>query len=118
MKKREAGDQTVIAAAEELLEKVRRVDPPEFVQDRLGKLATLIAMAKDERWAIPRNVRTRVLDALQSWSVEPLRRKLNGEQCASCAIRGCGGCRALSFALEGDPYGDDPQCVLSADRRR
>ena len=61
---KEAGSEAVIAAAEELLEKVRRVDPPEFVRERLGKLETLIAMVKDERWAIPRDVRTRVLGAL------------------------------------------------------
>ena len=67
---REAGSEAVIAAADELLEKVRLVDPPEFVRDRLGKLATLIAMVKDERWAIPRDVRTRVLDAL-AYFVQP-----------------------------------------------
>ena len=67
---REAGSETIIAAADELLEKVRLVDPPEFVRDRLGKLATLIAMVKDERWAIPRDVRTRVLDAL-AYFVQP-----------------------------------------------
>ena len=61
---REAGSEAVIGAAEELLERVRVADAPEFVRDRLGKLATLIAMAKDERWAIPADVRKRVLDAL------------------------------------------------------
>ena len=67
---KEAGSEAVIAAAEELLEKVRRIDPPEFVRDRLGKVATLIAMVKDERWAIPRDVRTRVLGAL-AYFVQP-----------------------------------------------
>jgi hypothetical protein len=67
---REAGSEAVIAAADELLEKVRLVDPPEFVRDRLGKLVTLIAMVKDESWAIPRDVRTRVLDAL-AYFVQP-----------------------------------------------
>ena len=67
---REAGSEAVIAAADELLDKVRLIDPPEFVRDRLGKLATLIEMVKDERWAIPREVRTRVLDAL-AYFVQP-----------------------------------------------
>jgi uncharacterized membrane protein YkvA (DUF1232 family) len=67
---KEAGSEAVIAAAEELLEKVRRVDPPEFVRERLGKLETLIAMVKDERWAIPQDVRTRVLGAL-AYFVQP-----------------------------------------------
>ena len=67
---REAGSEAIIAAAEELLEKVRVVNPPEFVRDRLGKLGTLIAMVKDERWVIPREVRTRVLDAL-AYFVQP-----------------------------------------------
>ena len=67
---KEVGSEAIIAAAEELLEKVRRIDPPEFVRDRLGKLETLIAMVKDERWAIPRDVCTRVLGAL-AYFVQP-----------------------------------------------
>ncbi len=67
---REAGNEAIIEAAEELLERVRSIDPPEFVRDRLGKLATLIAMVKDERWALPQEIRTRVLAAL-AYFVQP-----------------------------------------------
>ena len=67
---KEAGSEAVIAAAEELLEKVRRFDPPEFVRERLGKVETLIAMVQDERWAIPQEVRTRVLGAL-AYFIQP-----------------------------------------------
>jgi uncharacterized membrane protein YkvA (DUF1232 family) len=67
---KEAGSEAIIAAAEELLEKVSLFDPPEFVRDRLGKVETLIAMLKDERWAIPQDVRTRVLGAL-AYFVQP-----------------------------------------------
>jgi uncharacterized membrane protein YkvA (DUF1232 family) len=61
---KEAGSEAVISAAEALLERVRLADAPEFVRDRLGKLATLIAMVKDERWAIPADIRKRVVGAL------------------------------------------------------
>jgi uncharacterized membrane protein YkvA (DUF1232 family) len=66
----ESGSEAVVAAAEELLEKVRSFDPPEFVRERLGKVATLIAMVKDEHWAIPEDVRTRVLGAL-AYFIQP-----------------------------------------------
>ena len=67
---REAGDDVIIASSRRLLEKVSRVDVPEFVHNRLGKLETLIAMVDDERWAIPKDVRTRVLGAL-AYFVQP-----------------------------------------------
>jgi uncharacterized membrane protein YkvA (DUF1232 family) len=67
---KEAGSEAIIAAAEELLGKVSRFDPPEFVRERLGKVETLIAMLKDERWAIPQEVRTRVLGAL-AYFIQP-----------------------------------------------
>jgi uncharacterized membrane protein YkvA (DUF1232 family) len=61
---KEAGDEAIIEAASELLERVSSVEAPEFVHERLGKLNVLIAMVDDARWAIPRDVRGRVLGAL------------------------------------------------------
>lgn len=46
-------------------------DAPEFVRTRLQKLETLIAMIKDEEWAIPEEERRDVLGALAYFS-DPL----------------------------------------------
>jgi uncharacterized membrane protein YkvA (DUF1232 family) len=67
---KEAGDDVIVTASRGLLEKVRRVSVPEFVHNRLEKLETLIEMVDDERWAIPKDVRTRVLGAL-AYFVQP-----------------------------------------------
>jgi len=61
---KEAGDKAIIDAASDLLEKVGATNAPDFVNERLEKLNTLIAMVDDERWAVPRDVRGRVLGAL------------------------------------------------------
>jgi uncharacterized membrane protein YkvA (DUF1232 family) len=67
---KEAGDQAIIDSARALLDKVGDFDAPDFVHQRLEKLATMIAMVEDERWAIPRDVRKRVLGAL-AYFVQP-----------------------------------------------
>jgi radical SAM protein with 4Fe4S-binding SPASM domain len=33
-------------------------------------------------------------------------------RCGSCAVEGCIGCRAMTYALSGDPLGEDPHCWL------
>lgn len=66
----ETDEQVIVDAASTLLEKVRDIDAPEFVHERLGKLSTLIAIVKDERWAVPQDVRARVLGAL-AYFVQP-----------------------------------------------
>lgn len=42
----------IVQAATQLLAKAQESDPPEFVRDRLLRLDTLIAMARDEGWAL------------------------------------------------------------------
>jgi len=54
----------VIAAAERLLANARGGSVPEFVADRLDQLDTLIAMLKDEGWALPEADVARVAAAL------------------------------------------------------
>lgn len=39
------------------------------------------------------------------------KKKLKGK-CHSCAIKDCIGCRAMSYALTGDPFAPDPNCWL------
>jgi radical SAM protein with 4Fe4S-binding SPASM domain len=33
-------------------------------------------------------------------------------RCGSCAVEGCIGCRAMTYALSGDPLAEDPHCWL------
>ncbi len=54
----------VIEAAGKLLEEAQKVQVPDFIGQRLAKLDTLIAMARDEGWALPEEDRQRVLSAL------------------------------------------------------
>ena len=45
-------NEEIIQAATELLAKAQQSNPPEFVRERLLQLDTLIAMARDEGWAL------------------------------------------------------------------
>ena len=60
----EMGEDSIIRAAEGLLEEVRQVDLPDFIADRLEKLELLIAILRDERWELPQADRGRVLAGL------------------------------------------------------
>ena len=54
----------VMAAAGKLLEEASSLELPDFIMERLDKLDALIAMLKDEGWALPEEDRARVLSAL------------------------------------------------------
>ena len=54
----------VIAAAERLLATAQGTTVPDFIADRLDQLDTLIAMLKDEGWALPEPDAKRVAAAL------------------------------------------------------
>jgi uncharacterized membrane protein YkvA (DUF1232 family) len=62
-----AGSKTaeeVVAAAGKLLEDAGSLALPDFIVERLDKLDALIAMVRDEGWALPEEDRQRVLSAL------------------------------------------------------
>ncbi len=52
---------------------------------------------------------------LAEWECTSIRTKLHGVLCGACPYEDCPGCRALARALTGDPYADDPQCVMQRD---
>ena len=54
----------VVAAAGQLLESAGSLSLPDFIVQRLEKLDSLIAMVRDEGWALPEEDRQRVLSAL------------------------------------------------------
>ncbi len=54
----------VLAAAGKLLQDVETSELPDFIAQRLERLDALIAMVRDEGWALPEQDRTRVLSAL------------------------------------------------------
>jgi uncharacterized membrane protein YkvA (DUF1232 family) len=54
----------VTAAAGKLLEDAANLQLPDFIYERLDKLDALIAMLRDEGWALPEEDRQRVLSAL------------------------------------------------------
>lgn len=62
-----AGNKTtaeIIDAASRLLIDAQKVHVPDFVGQRLAHLDTMIAMARDEGWALPEEDKQRVLSAL------------------------------------------------------
>ncbi len=67
---RDATSAEIVTGARDLLERVRAMDAPEFLAERIGKLETLIAMVDDELWQVQDDVRRRVLSAL-AYFVDP-----------------------------------------------
>jgi uncharacterized membrane protein YkvA (DUF1232 family) len=61
---KERGTEEVLAAAESLLERIKVVEVPEFIRDRLGSIKTLTEMVRDAEWNLPAPDRTRVVNAL------------------------------------------------------
>jgi uncharacterized membrane protein YkvA (DUF1232 family) len=57
-------EEEVIGAAGKLLEQAGALVLPDFIMQRLDKLDALIAMVRDEGWALPPDDRARVLSAL------------------------------------------------------
>jgi len=65
--KKAAGDRTpadTIDCAAKLLVEAQKTHIPDFIKERLLRLDDLIAMARDEGWALPEEDRQRVLSAL------------------------------------------------------
>jgi len=52
---------------------------------------------------------------LALWAPPAIAARLSGLICGRCGVEDCAGCRALAYAIEGDPLADDPQCPLCAD---
>ena len=59
-----ADDEEILAAAAELIEKLRETKLPDFVAERLGKLEMLTAMLNDADWPLSAPERGPVLAAL------------------------------------------------------
>ena len=57
-------EEEVMSAAGKLLEQASSMTLPDFIVQRLDKLDALIAMVRDEGWALPVDDRARVLSAL------------------------------------------------------
>ncbi|MBD8526750.1 YkvA family protein [Pseudomarimonas arenosa] len=57
-------DEDVIEAASKLLAEATQVSVPDFISERLAKLDDMIAMLRDDGWAMPEEDRKRVLAAL------------------------------------------------------
>ena len=60
----------VLKAAADLMAQVAAAEAPEFVQDRIGKLALLVDMLQDQRWRLTGPDRARVLNVL-AYFVDP-----------------------------------------------
>lgn len=54
----------IVACAVALLADAQKVHIPDFIKDRLLRLDDMIAMVRDEAWALPEEDRQRVLSAL------------------------------------------------------
>ena len=57
-------DQEIIDAAVALLDDAQKVRIPDFIKSRLLRLDDMIAMVRDEGWALPADDKQRVLSAL------------------------------------------------------
>jgi len=54
----------IVACAVALLSDAQKVHIPDFIKDRLLRLDDMIAMVRDEAWALPKEDKQRVLSAL------------------------------------------------------
>ena len=60
----QASDEEILQKAEQMVEEVKASDVPAFVMQRIEQLDALIAMARDEEWALASAERKNVLAAL------------------------------------------------------
>jgi len=60
----------VLKAAADLMDQVAAAEAPEFVRERIGKLALLVQMLEDQRWRLTGQDRARVLNVL-AYFVDP-----------------------------------------------
>lgn len=61
---KDRGTEEVLVAAESLLERIKVLEVPEFIRDRLASIKTLTEMVRDGEWNLPAPDRTRVVNAL------------------------------------------------------
>jgi uncharacterized membrane protein YkvA (DUF1232 family) len=61
--KEQDGD-AIIAAASDLVRRVREAKPPRYVLEQVDKLEGIVALAQDKDWTLPPRTRQRVLTAL------------------------------------------------------
>lgn len=57
-------DDEIVSASVALLDDAQKVHIPDFIKDRLLRLDDMIAMVRDEAWALPEADKQRVLSAL------------------------------------------------------
>ncbi len=63
-------ESVVLKAAADLMAQVAEAEAPEYVQERISKLAQLVKMLEDQRWRLTGNDRARVLNVL-AYFVDP-----------------------------------------------
>ncbi|HKA16461.1 MAG TPA: YkvA family protein [Myxococcota bacterium] len=63
-------ESVVLKAAADLMAQVAAAEAPEYVQDRIGRLALLVQMLEDQRWRLTGADRARVLNVL-AYFVDP-----------------------------------------------
>ena len=66
-----ADEAEIIGKARALIDQVARTEVPVFVQQRIGKLASLIDMVEDAEWALASPERRNVISALGPISPNP-----------------------------------------------
>lgn len=57
-------DKTIIDHARELINQIRLSDAPEYIQERIGSLETLVGLLTDPVWDMPPEDRPRVIETL------------------------------------------------------
>lgn len=67
---KQMGPDEVLASAEGLLTRIKGIEVPEFIRDRLERIRTLTEMVRDAEWKLPDPDKARVLNAL-AYFAEP-----------------------------------------------
>jgi uncharacterized membrane protein YkvA (DUF1232 family) len=65
---KDRGAEEVLGAAEALLGRIKDVDIPEFIRERLDRIQTLVDMVRDTEWKLPEPETARVLNSLAYFS--------------------------------------------------
>src|SRR5262245_42715648 len=63
-------EREVTAAAVDLIKRAREAEPPDYVRERLDRLAQIVQMSYDDEWRIPDVVKRRIMAAL-SYLTDP-----------------------------------------------
>jgi uncharacterized membrane protein YkvA (DUF1232 family) len=65
---KERGAEEVLVAAEGLLARIKGIEIPEFIRERLERIRTLVDMVRDQEWKLPEPETARVLNSLAYFS--------------------------------------------------